>query len=205
MLRSIMRLTGFTVVLFVSIAAQAELRTLIDEPVLLQLAAETSGEEAKRNLDFITLQHRMRSGTQFDAATDHIVDRLESYGLDAVATVEFAADGRTMYGTQRSRPLWDVEFAELWEVANDGTEDSAPTRLRRLADWNAVPLSLAQDSLSGEATASLIDIGAGSRDADYAGKDLRGKLVLTSSQPGAIVERAVGELGAVGILSYAPN
>jgi aminopeptidase YwaD len=29
--------------------------------------------------------------------------------------------------------------------------------------------------------------------------------VLTSSQPETVVERAVGELGAVGIISYAPN
>ncbi|MEQ8207765.1 MAG: DUF4910 domain-containing protein, partial [Woeseia sp.] len=104
--------------------------------------------------------------------------------------------------TQRSRPIWDVQFAELWELAKDGDAD---VRVRRLANWEAVPLGLAQDSLSGEATASLIDIGAGTTDADYAGKDLRGKLVLTSSQPGTVVERAVGELGAAGIVSYAPN
>lgn len=186
-------------------AAHADLRSLIDESVLLQLAAETSGEEAKRNLDFVTLQHRMRSGTQFDAATDHILKKLESYGLDAVSTVEFNADGRTMYGTQRARPLWEVEFAELWEVKKDASADARPVRVRRLADWQAVPLSLAQDSLSGEASGVLIDIGAGTADADFAGKNLRGKLVLTSSQPGAVVERAVGQLGAVGIVSYAPN
>ena len=54
-------------------------------------------------------------------------------------------------------------------------------------------------------TATLVDIGSGTSDADYAGKDLRGKLVLTSSQPGSVVERAVGDLGAAGIISYAPN
>jgi aminopeptidase YwaD len=187
---------------FMSSAALADLRLLIDEATLKQVAAETSGVEAKRNLDFITLKHRMRSGHQFDEATDHVLQRLKSYGLDEVTTAEFAADGRTMYGTQRSRPLWEVEFAELWEL---GDKDGETIRVRRLADWEAAPLGLAQDSLSGEATASLIDIGAGTTDADYAGKDVRGKLVLTSSQPGSVVERAVGELGAVGIVSYAPN
>ena len=68
-----------------------------------------------------------------------------------------------------------------------------------------MPLSLAQDSLSGDVTTSLVDIGAGTHDDDYAGKSLQGKLVLTSCQPGVVVERAVGEHGAAGIISYAPN
>lgn len=180
--------------------AQAELRLLVDDATLATVAAEVSGEEAKRNLDFITLKHRMRSGAQFDAATDHILARLKTYGIDRIDTLEFAADGRTMYGTQRSRPLWEVRSAELWELGGDGDE-----RLRRLGDWEAVPLSLAQDSLAGDVVASLVDIGAGTSDADYDGLDIEGKLVLTSSQPGDVVERAVGELGAAGILSYAPN
>ena len=182
--------------------AQADIRDLIDEPILAALAAEASGEAAKRNLDAITLQHRMRSGAQFDAATQHIHDTLREYGLDEVRFLHYAADGETMYGTQRSRPVWNVRFAQLWEI-REGEEGIE--RVRKFADWDAVPLSLAQDSLSGEATAALVDIGAGASDADYAGKDLDGKLVLTSSQPGAVVDRAVGELGAAGIISYAPN
>jgi hypothetical protein len=182
--------------------AWADVRDLIDEQVLRALAAETSGEAAKRNLDTITLQHRMRSGTQFDAATQHIHDVLQDYGLDEVSLLTYAADGETLYGTQKSRPVWDVRFAQLWEVRE---AEGSLERVRKLADWDSVPLSLAQDSLSGEATATLVDIGAGTADADYAGKDVRGKLVLTSSQPEAVVNRAVGELGAAGIISYAPN
>ncbi len=183
-------------------SAQADIRELIDEEILLQIAEETSGEAAKRNLDTITLQHRMRASTQFEVATQHIVEQLKHYGLDEVDVLEFAADGETMYGTQKSRPVWDVRFAQLWEVRDEAGEI---IRVRKLGDWDAVPLSLAQDSQSGDVTTSLVDIGAGTSDDDYKGKDLQGKLVLTSSQPGAVVERAVGELGAAGIISYAPN
>lgn len=193
------------VVLFalsIPLTAQADIRELVPEVVLKQIAEETSGEAAKRNLDTITLQHRMRASDQFAEATHHILRMLESYGLDDVELLTFPADGKTMFGTQRSRPAWDVRSAELWELAEvDGKE----VRVRRFADWNAVPLSLAQDSLSGEVTTTLVDIGAGTSDADYRRKDIRGKLVLTSSQPGAVVERAVGKLGAAGIISYAPN
>jgi len=182
--------------------AGADIRDLIDEDVLLSIAEETSGEAAKRNLDTITLQHRMRASSQFEAATRHIVEQLEHYGLDDIDVLEYAADGKTMFGTQKSRPVWDVRFAQLWEVRD---EDGEMRRVRKLGDWDSVPLTLAQDSLSADVTTTLIDIGAGTSDADYEGKDLRGKLVLTSSQPEVVVERAVGELGAAGIISYAPN
>ena len=191
-----------TAALFSMQPAYADIRELIDEDVLKQIAEETSGEAAKRNLDTITLQHRMRASTQFEAATQHILDQLRHYGLDEVDVLEFDADGKTMYGTQKSRPVWDVNFAQLWEVSD---QDGETVRVRKLGDWDSVPLSLAQDSLSGDVTTTLIDIGAGTQDSDYDGKVIKGKLVLTSSQPGEIVERAVGELGAAGIISYAPN
>ncbi|MDH5260890.1 MAG: hypothetical protein OEX74_05655, partial [Gammaproteobacteria bacterium] len=191
-----------SLVLLATTTAEADIRELIDEELLRTIAEETSGEAAKRNLDTITLQHRMRASSQFDLATQHIVEQLKHYGLDDVDVLEFAADGETQYGTQKSRPAWDVREAELWEVKE---VDGKTSRIRKLGDWDAVPLSLAQDSLSAEVTASLVDIGSGTHDDDYKGKDLKGKLVLTSSQPEAVVERAVGKFGAAGIISYAPN
>ena len=182
--------------------ALADLRELVAEETLRHIAGETSGEAAKKNLDAITLQHRMRASEQFAAATAHIEARLEGYGLDKVEILRYPADGKTMFGTQKSRPAWDVRFAELWELER---VDGVTRRVRRLGDWESVPLTLAQDSLSAEVTAALVDIGAGTSDADYEGKNIAGKLVLTSSQPGAVVDLAVGEKGAAGIISYAPN
>ena len=196
------RFVAFLLIFLISSLAGADIRELVPEDVLKQIAEETSGEAAKRNLDTLSLQHRMRASDQFDAATQHILERLRHYGLDEVGTLDYKADGKTMFGTQKSRPVWDVRFAQLWEVVDEGGE---MRRVRKFGDWDSVPLTLAQDSLSAEVTTSLIDIAAGTAKTDYAGKDVRGKLVLTSSQPGAVVERAVGELGAVGIISYAPN
>ncbi len=188
--------------LLTAVSANADLRDLVSEDVLEQIAEETSGEAAKRNLDTITLQHRMRASSQFDEATQHILRMLKHYELDEVELLQFPADGKTMFGTQKSRPVWDVEFAELWELA---VANGKTSRTRRLGNWDAVPLTLAQDSLSADVTATLLDIGPGTSDDDYINVDVKGKLVLTSSQPGDVVEKAVGELGAAGIISYAPN
>ena len=147
------QILSFALVIF-AFNAHADIRELVDEDVLKQIAEETSGEAAKRNLDTITLQHRMRASSQFEQATQHILTQLRSYGLEDVELLEYPADGKTMFGTQKSRPVWDVRSAELWELA-DGK------RMRRLGDWDSVPLTLAQDSLSGEVTTTLVDIGTG--------------------------------------------
>ena len=183
-------------------SAQAQKPPLLPEATVAALEQELSGETAKRNLEFVSRQHRTRGSRPFRAAADHIVAQAKAYGLSDAQVLEFPADGKIFYGTQRSRPGWDAEFAELWEVQES---DGKWQRTTRYASWDAMPISLAQDSESGEVTADLVDVGDGNTDADYTGKDVRGKLVLTSLQPGAIAELAVGKYGAAGIVSYAQN
>src|SRR5205823_7656262 len=62
-----------------------------------------------------------------------------------------------------------------------------------------------EDSESADVTADLVDVGNGTAEGDYAGKDVRGKIVLAAAQPGAVQELAVNKFGAVGIISYALN
>lgn len=182
-----------------SSSALAEESALLSVNVMKQFAEEVSGTTAKRNLDQITMYHRTRASRQYDKAVDHVVNQLKSYGYDNTEVLEFPADGKTMFGTQKSRMAWDVDFAELWLLDGDGVKE------RRLASWDAVPLSVAQDSLSGAVVTTIVDVGSGLLDSDYAGKDVAGKLVLTSSQPGAIADLAIGKFGAAGVVSYAPN
>jgi hypothetical protein len=163
------------------------------------LAAEVSGESAKRNLESLVVHHRMRGSRGFRAAAEHIERQLRAYGLQRVEWESLPADGTIFYGTQRSRPAWDAEFAELWEL------DAAGRPLQRIGDWQAMPLSLAQDSESADVTAELIDVGEGTRAADYEGKDVRGRIVLAAAQPEAVAAEAVQARGAAGIVSYAQN
>ena len=188
--------------LLATAALATEPPPLLPEPVVRAIAAEVSGTAAKRNLQDLTLFHRMRGSRGFRAAAERVRDRAKEYGLSEVEILELPADGTIFYGTQRSRPAWDVDFAELWEQRREG---SAWVDAERIASWEARPIVLAQDSATGEAAAELVDIGAGTSEADYQGKDARGKLVLTSSQPGAAYKLAVDRFGAAGIVSYAQN
>jgi aminopeptidase YwaD len=175
---------------------------LLPEPVVRALAAEVSGAEARRTAQDLTLFHRMRGSRGYRAAAERVRDRLRQYGLAEVQIIELPADGRIFYGTQRSRPAWDADFAELWEQERAG---EAWVDARRIASYDLRPVTLAQDSGSGAVTAELVDVGAGTSEQDYAGKDVRGKLVLVAAQPGPAVPLAVDRYGAAGIVSYAQN
>lgn len=175
---------------------------LMAEPVAKAMAEEISGEAAKRNLEFLALQHRMRGSRDFHRAARFIEDKLTEYGLEEVEILQFPADGKTMYGTQKARPAWDAEFAELWLLEQDGGDWRPKTRL---ASYHAMPLVLAQDSESADVAADLVDVGDGTSESDYEGRDVRGKLVLAAAQPGPVARFAVERFGAVGIVSYAQN
>jgi Predicted aminopeptidases len=166
---------------------------LLPEPVIAVLASELDGDRAKRDIEVFAQLHRMRASQPFHRANEHIVAELQRAGLSDVEVLRFPADGTTMFGTQKARPAWDAEFAELWD---EGT---------RIASWESMPLSLAQDSDSGEVTANLVDVGAGTKEQDYARKNVRGQLVLTSSQPEDVAPLAVDRFGAAGIVSYVQN
>lgn len=182
--------------------AAAQKPPLLPEKDVAALAQELSGETAKRNLEGVTRNHRQRGSRGFHAAAELVAERARAYGLSDVAILEFPADGKIFYGTQRSRPAWDAEFAELWEMQKE-SDAWKPGVL--MASYEAMPIVLAEDSESADVTADLVDVGEGTKESDYTGKDVKGKIVLVSAQPGAVQDLAVGKFGAVGIVSYAQN
>ncbi len=179
---------------------------LLPEPVVAALASELDGSRAKRDIEVFSLQHRMRASRGIASVAQHVVDELARAGFANAEILRFPADGKTMFGTQKSRLAWDADFAELWDLQKTGAGAAATWQRReRLASWESMPLSLAQDSDAAEVTAGLVDVGAGTKPADYEGRDVRGKLVLVSSQPEDVQDLAIAKHGAAGIVSYAQN
>src|SRR5213078_4787540 len=212
---------GLTVALLLGGGIAAQKPPLLPEKDVAALANELSGETAKRNLEGIARFHRQRGSQGFHAAAELVAERLRAYGLSGVAILQFPADGKIFYGTQRSRPAWDAEKGELWEVLpeiasceeaqgkrpiTDAEQQKAHPGVmsacdavenkdaKLLASYEAQPIVLAEDSESADVTAELVDVGEGTKESDYAGKDMKGKIVLVGAQP-----------GAVGMVSYAQN
>src|SRR5436305_8336537 len=121
---------------------------LLPEAVVRALAGEVSGTAAKRTVQHLTLFHRQRGSRGFHAASQAILERVREAGLANVEVISLPADGTVFYGTQRSRPAWDADFAELWEQA-PGTGKGIWVDSRRVASWEARPISLAEDSAGG--------------------------------------------------------
>jgi hypothetical protein len=186
----------YTVLLLPStLTAQAP--PLLPGSQVAALAQEVSGETAKRNLEGLARNHRQRGSQGFHSAAEVVAERARAYGLSGVEILQFPADGKIFYGTQRSRPPWDAEFAELWALGKDGSV--------LMASYESMPVALAEDSESADVTADLVDVGAGTAESDYAGRDVRGRIVLASAQPGAVQTLAVDKFGAAGIISFAMN
>lgn len=170
---------------------------LLPEAEVAALANELSGETALRTLEGLARFHRQRGSEGFHEAATLIADQARAYGLKDVEILRFPADGVVMYGTQRSRPAWDATLGELREIVG--------ARETKIASFAAEPVVLAEDSESADVVAELVDVGEGTADSDYAGRDVKGRLVLVAAPAGAVQDIAVGKYGAAGILSYAQN
>jgi aminopeptidase YwaD len=162
----------------------------------IKLRDEASGAAPYENLRYLTRLHRVPATVEFDQAAQFVLQRAREYGLSEVQSEQFPIDGKTQYGLMRSYLGWTVEAGQLWEVA--------PQHLL-LGDWATDPIRLADYSHTADVETGLVDVGDGSHDADYNGKDVRGKIVLADGVLGRVQALAVAKYGAAGIVSDMPN
>jgi hypothetical protein len=178
-----------------AVRAQTPAETLLDPATLRALDEELSGATARDHVSRLGEFHRVPASPGFHDAIDYILSRARGYGLTDAHVEEFPADGR-FFGTLRGNRGWRVEGGELREVS---------PRPRRIVAYDDVRVAVADNSESAEVTAELVDVGAGTSAADYAGKEVRGRLVLSDGAPGAVHRLAVEERGAAGLVSYNSN
>src|SRR5215813_2527544 len=130
---------------WIGILCGAEVRAqkppLLPEKDVAALANEVSGEAAKRDLEGIARFHRQRGSKEFRAAAELVAERLKAYGLSDVAILQFPADGKIFYGTQRSRPAWEAEKGDLEIMKVSGTaacEVTAPNVIAQCVEGPTV-------------------------------------------------------------------
>ncbi len=161
-------------------------KTLIPQSTIQQIVDYVSGSVAYAHiLDLAGYEHdRLEEeykSTYREAA--YIEKMAKQYGLEDVHIERFKLPNKT----------WDGEVGELWMTTPEK---------RLIINYRDVAATLATGSKSGDVTADLIYVGRGEKDADYADKDVTGKLVLASGSIGIVHNLAVRKLGAVGVLSF---
>src|SRR4029079_5288420 len=140
---------------------------------------------------FMDQYWRLAGNPGFDASIDHIRDRLVAAGFAATtgtATARVRVDEVPNAGRG-----WDYRVGTL---QIDGEAESLLSR-----DRDRVSLAINSFSTSpGGLVAPLVDVGGGST-SDYAGKEIKGAVVLGDAPLGRLWQEAVRRRGAAGVVS----
>jgi hypothetical protein len=156
---------------------------------------ELSGSIAKSYVAQISRFHRVQASTMFHEAAEYVKSELLKIGLKDAAIEQFPADGAKKYWTYTSPVGWTVKSAELRLVEPEE---------KLLASYEDIPQSLhtySSATPSEGVTAELVDVGVGTKPADYEGKDVKGKFVLATGRAKSVHEQAVYKYGAAGVIT----
>ncbi len=163
-------------------AQEKEDRTLLSHEQMRSIINEASGERAMHTILELVPYQRVRPASEYkgDFRESAVMAQMaREYGFTNVRVETFP-----------SGPQWQPTVGELWMTT--------PTS-RKLYDIHDVALALGQGTPTGDVSGELIDVGAG-RAQDLEGKDLTGKVLLSSSGLGVFNQAA--QRGAVGIIGY---
>lgn len=170
--------------------------TLMGDSALEAIRTRVSGATAKAHIIALSRMHRVHASEGFHQAAEYVRGEALRYGLENVEIVALPADGETRYHHFRAYYGWRAEEGSLWEVS---------PRRERIADYDEMRVALADYSQDAEVTSELVDVGSGTRDEDYRGKEVKGKIVLAGGPLPVVHREAVEERGAAGFVSYFPN
>jgi hypothetical protein len=166
--------------------AAAQTSPFVPEALYRDLVNEISGDRAYENVRHLTHFHRPGGSAGFFAAAEWIRQAAEAAGLEDVKLVRQKWDGHD----------WTCVSGEAWLVEPEEV---------KLASYGAVAVSIADNSRTTHLTAELVDVGTGTAEDDYKGKDVKGRIVLASGPVATVHREAVWKRGAAGVLSHMTN
>jgi Zn-dependent M28 family amino/carboxypeptidase len=177
---------AFAVALAAPAAAFSQPSLFLPDGRRQALVNEISGDRAYEHARHLSHFHRTAASRDFWKAAEYLRGAAEAAGLEDVRLIRQPWDGHG----------WSCRGGEAWLL------DPAPLKL---ADYGEVAVSVADHSRTAHVTAELVDVGPGVAEKDYAGREVKGKVVLASGSLASVVREAVWKRGALGIVSSATN
>ncbi|MCA9974573.1 MAG: hypothetical protein KC413_02445, partial [Anaerolineales bacterium] len=153
---------------------------------------EYSGTAAKEDVAAIIRHHRIQASPGYRAAARYVLDELQKAGLEAQIET-YPANYQTQFWNARSFQEWSAASATLHLIEQE-------MDARKLADYREEKIALIQRSVPFQGEAEVVLLADGMEEADYAGLDLAGKIVLTNGSVNRVQQLAVEKFGAIGIL-----
>jgi len=173
---------------------------MVGTALLKLLEGAIRGEHALAYTKEITGFHRAKGSSDYQKAVQFIRGKLAEWNLEKIIVQRYPADGLTTYQTWTPPPAWEPVSAELSLVHPEE---------RHISSFETEPVCLVFGSTSTPSQGlilDVVDIGDGIGDQAYAGKEVYGKVVLTSGNSGCAFRLAVKKRGAVGVLTdYMPS
>ncbi|GAB4408712.1 MAG: DUF4910 domain-containing protein [Anaerolineales bacterium] len=163
------------------------------DSLLATLRKEISGAAAKNYVGEVIRFHRIQASPGFRAAAQYVAEALREAGLEA-RILSYPADGETTFWSMRTFHEWDCREATLHLLGEDGQP------LEKLADYREVKVSVIQRSAPVDGDFEVVALAGGDERADYEGLDVEGKVVLTQAPIERVLDLAVRERGAAGVL-----
>ncbi len=157
----------------------AETGLLLKDPVTRMLIQESSGDRAHDHVRHLALWDR--SGLQYTDAAHWVKAKAIEFGLQNVEMELFPGDDTWTVKKGRLRATFPYEFS--------------------ITSYDDLPMSVAGNSGSIDTTAQLVYVGAGTKESDYEGKNVRRKVVLTTEDPSLVARIAINKKGAIGVVS----
>jgi aminopeptidase-like protein len=173
----------------------AEESPLASKKLTQALVDEVSGEIAFNYTVLISHFDRIQASEGWHDSALLIKKELEKMGYVDAAIEGWPSNGSRYYYTYQTPIGWRAREAELWMIS--------PER-KRLCSFEEIPLTLVKHSNSADVEAELIDVGTGVGDESYAGKDVKGKIVLATEYTGNVMREAVVKRGALGVVTWYP-
>ncbi len=153
------------------------------------------GDKAIETVAFLDEYIRWPGNTGFDAAIDHVAARLDSAGF--VQEESAAAGARLTYRIEEYpmvQPAWEPLSASVTIQGQD-----API-LEFTSNRNMLAVG-SYSTPAGGITAMLADVGKGTP-AELDAAEIKGKIVLAEGRISELVQQAVIDRGAIGVLAY---
>jgi hypothetical protein len=157
----------------------------IPEDLARLLRNELSGDRGFEYIRWMSHYHRPSGSRGYMEVAKLLEKWSREFGLERVQVVD------QKYGEGRSN--WDALSGELWVVE--------PEEIK-LGSYAEIAVSVPNNCPTAHETVELVYVGEGRTDEDFAGLEVVGKAVLTSSSASAVMRTAVWERGAAGVVSF---
>jgi hypothetical protein len=170
---------------------------LIPDAVTTVLLEEVSAEKAFDSIYGLIRFDRITASHQYDRAADYVLKRLLEAGVDEASIEVFPREwSPDYYLGLRPSSLWPVG----WSVKKAVLKIVDPEL--KIADYDEEPIVLARMSRSFRGRAELIYVGNGTTEADYAGLNVQGKIVLARGYANTVHDLAVIKRDAKGVICF---